>query len=125
MGGIARHEPLSSFPPQETRSGCEEIKVVGTLRGCEKISRWALAPCRLLGVRGRPARNGLRKTRGRDARGLRHDLAPNRFPRESDANSWRLISLRGCDKIPWQGLPAAAPECCGWKPQPRFTVRMP
>ena len=29
---------------------------------------------------------------------------------------------RGCEKIPWQGLPAAAPECCGWKPLPRFSL---
>ena len=46
-----------------------------TLRGCKKISRWALSQCHRLWVprsdRGRPARNGLRRTRGRDARGPR------------------------------------------------------
>ena len=41
-----------------------------SLRGCEKISRWAVAHVLWVprSVRGRPARNGLRKTSGRDAR---------------------------------------------------------
>ncbi len=68
------------------------------------------------GTKGAELSRGPQASRPRTA----HNLAPNRFPREPDANACRLISLRGCEKIPWQGLPAAAPECCGWKPRHDF-----
>ncbi len=50
-------------------------------------------------------------------------FAQSLYRRRFEMSGDSRLSLRGCEKIPWQGLPAAAPECCGWKPQPRFTVR--
>ncbi len=57
----------------------------------EVVKKSAARPNAVIGVPGVP--NGLRKL-GLDPAD-RHDLAPNRFPREPDADAWRHFAPRG------------------------------